>query len=158
MPPARKSSQRRPAPRTKVWVGHYIHDPHRWFLVAARTKNRAIRLANSGDGEPNVDSMRPLRGAAIVQFSARLQPVPDAVDGSTELEVYFKDTDLVALPTDEPRIERIVRHPPSPPPRVETSLEGALQGIQDPKVLKAYLPHCQECRQNHIGACSPVAR
>lgn len=128
-----------------LFLGHYLGNPKEWFLAWGADKMEAAQYVDDTLGEPDLRSMKRVRGPGMVGFKAKL-----ARDGSgedddeyAELRLNPKEIDLgMSGGSDENDawIVKRLKKPLGPPKTRELSFVAQQLGVEQPEILLGKLP------------------
>src|SRR5262245_4302387 len=128
-----------------LYVGHYLGNPKEWFLAWGRDKMEAAEYVDCAMGEPDLRSMRRVRGPGFVGFRARVKKEESIAEGEGHFDVHVLalNRDEIDLGTGEGYEEnndwivKRIRKPLGPLKEREISEAGRRLGVAQPKLLRA---------------------
>lgn len=133
----------------KVWLGHYLGNAQEWFVVFANSKDEAVNFVDCEIGEPDFDSIRPLRHPGMIGFQ-----VKTGYDDVLDFTMDESKGDSIVFHGDEERIEKVIAKGPKTLAAQEVSSVAGQLGVSDPRVFATYLPECPKCAKRHRGDCA----
>lgn len=128
-----------------LFIGHYLGNHKEWFLAWGRDKMEASQYVDDALGEPDLRSMKRVKGPGLVGFKAKVVREDDGeeVFEYAELRLHPKEIQLGEGEGYEENGEWIVKRlkkPLGPPKTSEVSFAGQQLGVQQPEILLGKLP------------------
>ena len=113
----------------RAWLGHYANDPTAWFVAWGRNVADAALEVDCAVAQPDLDSMRPLRGGGFVGFRARLAADRDGLEFTFEspaVRLDWMDGDRVERGVVGAVMDGRLDGSPRDPPVADNSGDGAV--------------------------------
>lgn len=146
----------------KIWIGHFLEEKEKWFLVWGSDKDEAISMVDAAYCEPDVRSMLEIDKPGCIYLSYEIIDL-DENEPSYMLIATDEESPIIERrkkPSVEDWVELHIKSPLGPSRVIDTSELALQMKIIQPEVVAAYkincCPFCSSnsySRKNGCSAC-----